>query len=346
MFLLPGKTAHSMPRRRFGFVVPIVFALLAATGVAACGSGDAGNQGRQHTGATRATNATPSSGGELIAFEQLCPEPRPATCTRSVPKAVSPGCSGVLVTIRTGHPTAANSLPRLPEPSRLHDRLRADGALDRRGPRILHAGPGPLHTLLHLDTLRHRTRLWGAQRERPDEERRLHTPRRRRPRADPHHQAPWRGGLPSGVLSRRQSATARAARTLPAPNRQARLCSSPRSAAAGRTGSRRGDTPTTSRAGPRTVTPSSSARTARCTAWAPMGRGSPRSPWRCPTGRPRRPPSMSASRRTAKASSSRWEAQRRASTRPAPTAPASNESPAVNTITRTGLPRRARKGWQ
>ena len=74
MFPIPSTPAHSMPlgRRRFGFIVPMVFALLAATSLTAC-SGDSGDGGGPAPDASRTTEPTPLAGADLIAFEQLVP---------------------------------------------------------------------------------------------------------------------------------------------------------------------------------------------------------------------------------------------------------------------------------
>lgn len=69
---MPGQAAHSMQlARRFGFILPIAFALVAAT-LAACGA-DSGNESRPAPEASRATEATPLSGGELIVFDRAVP---------------------------------------------------------------------------------------------------------------------------------------------------------------------------------------------------------------------------------------------------------------------------------
>ena len=323
MFPLPGKTAHWMPRRRFGSVVPIVLALLAATSVAACGGGDAGNQGQQHTGATRATNATSSSGGELIAFEQLVPgaeardlyavgpdggKPRLLRSSGDYPHWSPDGSQlAFLACLNPPDCTTAFALMErstgeihgfsMPDPELYTPcfiwtpsgtELACAGLSDsdpmRNGVYALRAADGQGLTRITKNPGGEDFPLAFS----PDGSQLLLS------RMDPSRTesanqalliAPISGGRPHRITPWGYADDV-----------------------AGWS---------------RTVTPSSSARTALCTTWAPMGRGSPRSPWRCPTGRPRRPPSMSASRRTAKASSSRWEAQRRASIWPASTAPAS-----------------------
>ena len=73
MFPNPSQAAHSMPLgKRFGFIVPIAFALVAATSIAACGS-DSRNEGQPAPQASHATQATPLGGGELIVFERAVP---------------------------------------------------------------------------------------------------------------------------------------------------------------------------------------------------------------------------------------------------------------------------------
>jgi len=87
MFLTPGQTLRSRPLvNRFRLVLPIVFALVAATSIAACG-GDSGNEGQPApSGSSRAmpsgttaatpsgtTEAPPLGGGELIVFERVVP---------------------------------------------------------------------------------------------------------------------------------------------------------------------------------------------------------------------------------------------------------------------------------
>ena len=58
--------------RRFGFIVPMVFALLTATSLTAC-NGDSGDGGGPAPDASRTTEPTPLAGAGLIAFEQLVP---------------------------------------------------------------------------------------------------------------------------------------------------------------------------------------------------------------------------------------------------------------------------------
>ncbi len=73
MFPIPSKAAHSMPLgRRFGFVVPMVLALIMATSLTAC-SGDSGDAGGPAPDASPTTEEAPSAGDDLIAFEQVIP---------------------------------------------------------------------------------------------------------------------------------------------------------------------------------------------------------------------------------------------------------------------------------
>ena len=72
MFPFSRKPAHSPHGRRFGFVASMVLALITAASLTACG-GDSEDAGGPAPDASPTTEATPSAGDDPIAFEQVIP---------------------------------------------------------------------------------------------------------------------------------------------------------------------------------------------------------------------------------------------------------------------------------